>query len=486
MEEVLDLIRPFETSGPPQGQAANPDQILLTRSPTGTGGEQRILYRSQLSSGIINVEYVRQWVLPLLAARLDGRSRFDLVQNVQVGDLLEPQHSHLGRLFQNSDLRERVRGIIEAAFDRYLVIDPTSVGQLRARLSRRPPADASEEQSWDERARSFHSQAELLHEESDGLQAFTGLVSAVVSLPHRILLIDEPEAFLHPPLARRLGRELAALAHERRTSLFAATHSADFLMGCIESSIDTTIVRVTYERQVATARWLSPEDVGSFMQDPILRSTRALSGLFHRAVVVTEADADRAFYDEVNQRLVAADRGLDDTLFTGAQNWQTVGRVIGPLRQLGIPALAIIDLDVIASPDSWTSYWDSLNLHPDEKARLGQQRAECRALLEALGADKPYKTQGLQALDADDRAQVANFLDELEGYGVFVVRVGELERWLEHLGVRGAKSQWIVRIFQAMGDDASSAGYVQPATDDVWAFLDRAACWVDDQDRRGM
>ncbi len=102
----------------------------------------------------------------------------------------------------------------------------------------------------------FTQGATLISELSDGVQAYTGLVAAVMSLPHRILLIDEPEAFLHPPLAKRLGRDLADLATERDASLVVATHSADFLMGCLEANPNVVIVRLTYENRVATSRYL--------------------------------------------------------------------------------------------------------------------------------------------------------------------------------------------------------------------------------------
>lgn len=59
-----------------------------------------------------------------------------------------------------------------------------------------------------------------------GLRSFVGvLLNAFVSY-QSILFIDEPEAFLHPPQARLLGKMLAKdLPPERQ--LFLATHSAD-------------------------------------------------------------------------------------------------------------------------------------------------------------------------------------------------------------------------------------------------------------------
>ena len=45
-----------------------------------------------------------------------------------------------------------------------------------------------------------------------------------------------------------------------------------------------------------------------------------MSGLFYNHVIVTEADADRAFYQEINNRLCrfTEDRGISNALFLNA------------------------------------------------------------------------------------------------------------------------------------------------------------------------
>jgi len=64
---------------------------------------------------------------------------------------------------------------------------------------------------------------------------------------------------------------------------------------------------------------------------------------------------DRAFYDEMNRRLELKSRGIKDALFLNGQNKQTIYRLIQPLRRLGIPAAAVVDLDMIKeSGNNWT------------------------------------------------------------------------------------------------------------------------------------
>ena len=48
---------------------------------------------------------------------------------------------------------------------------------------------------------------------------------------YSIMMLDEPEAFLHPPQARLIG-EIIAKERSKDTQLFIATHSQDVLAAC--------------------------------------------------------------------------------------------------------------------------------------------------------------------------------------------------------------------------------------------------------------
>ena len=83
------------------------------------------------------------------------------------------------------------------------------------------------------------------------------------------------------------------------------------------------------------------------MRDPLLRSTNVLNALFHRGAIVCESDVDRSFYQEVNARLLVDSAGIRDSVFLNAQNKQTVRRLVEPLRKMGIPAVAVVDIDIL-------------------------------------------------------------------------------------------------------------------------------------------
>ncbi|WP_231575856.1 ATP-dependent nuclease [Pseudorhodobacter ferrugineus] len=326
---------------------------------------------------------------------------------------------------------------------------------------------------------------------SDGFNAYVGMLGALYASDYKAILIDEPEAFLHPALARTLGKQIAQQARDKQ--VFIATHSADFLMGAIEAGENVRIVRLQYQAGVGRACLLDKDELRVFMNDPLLRSANVMSGLFSKAVVVGESDTDRAFYQEINTRLLAKKdpRGIEGCVFLNAQNKQTVPRIVRLLRRMGVPAAGIVDLDVLAEGGGvWASQLEALATPEAQKAALEAARLSTFSALKAVSTDvakKNYKTEGgLKLLDEGTREAAANLLDTLDAYGLFVVPGGEVEQWLSGLGVSHAKPSWLRTIFEAMGANSTDVGYVQPAVGDVWDFIGQANAWFANPQRKGM
>jgi hypothetical protein len=223
------------------------------------------------------------------------------------------------------------------------------------------------------------------------------------------------------------------------------------------------------------------------MTEPLLRSTRALDGLFHRAVIVGESDADRAFYDEINRRLVAAGRGVAEAQFVNAQNWSTEARVIGPLRRLGVPAAGVLDLDTLWNAKSeWRSLYRAVGLSDGADVRL--ELEEQQAFVARDRAERAAcKSKGIAGLPKDEQQGMRDLIATLAEYGLFVVPVGELESWLPELGIPPtSKRTWIVRMLTKLGTDPTSPQYVRPKRGDVWSFIDNINKWVANPSRCGM
>lgn len=415
--------------------------------------------------------------------RLDGRSRFNLTNDQGGGDLEAPPQNVLAHLFQDDTARASVRELVKDAFNVNFYVDPTNLGTLRIKL-----ADGllqTDEQSLNDKARKFYRDATHIKDASDGVQAFTGIVTAVLSGEYHTILIDEPEAFLHPPLARKLGKSLAAIAAKRNGALLASTHSSDFLMGCVQASTSVKVVRLEYSQGKSRARSIDPGSLEKFLKRPLMRSANVISGLFHDGVIVLESDNDRAFYSEIFYRLSEGKPDYPSILFVNAQNKQTIREIIGPLREFGVPAAAIPDIDILKDGGkTWIDWLKAARVPSALHTGLGQQRAAIDAALKASGKD--MKTQGgLELLAGPDRTAADLLFDSLETFGVFPVRRGEVENWLPSLNVPGKKTDWAVAMLERLGSDASDSQYVRPAVDDVWAFLEKIVFWIKNSARRG-
>lgn len=350
----------------------------------------------------------------------------------------------------------------------------------------RLPLRPHDEQSLNSQARSFHENAIYIKDASDGVQAFVGLLAAVKSSDYRAVLVDEPEAFLHPPLARKLGFELASAASSGGRSLMASTHSPDFLIGCLQASRKVRVVRLEYSNGKSKGQLVEANRLNKFFTTPLIRSANVISALFHDGVVVTESDNDRAFYSEIYFRLAELDKNFPSLLFVNAQNKQTIQDILGPLRAFGVPSVAIPDIDILKDGGAtWTGWLTSAQVPDALHIGLGQMRASVRDLFTKHNVDMK-SGGGVSALPEPDRSAANHFFNSLDEYGIFAVRRGEIEHWLKHLGVPGKKTAWTIGMLERLGADPKQASYVAPSDDDVWDFMRSIVNWVKNPARKGL
>ncbi|MEH1918822.1 AAA family ATPase [Nostoc sp.] len=204
VEAGEEKIKKF-TLQPRMGEALSPNHIIL-----GKKGTRHQVPKQNLLDALQNpnqqANLFCQWYLSFNTLLLDGKSRINLIAQQSAGDLQQSPQTSFQVLFHDDAKRYEVRRIIYDAFGTYFVIDPTSLGQFRLRLSSRPPKTDIEERGIHEEAVQFHSKALPVEQASDGVKALTGIITEIIAGDPAILLIDEPEAFLYPPLAFKLGK----------------------------------------------------------------------------------------------------------------------------------------------------------------------------------------------------------------------------------------------------------------------------------------
>lgn len=369
----------------------------------------------------------------------------------------------------------------------------------------------------------------LSNDVSDGIKAFVGILLELIAGEAETILIDEVEAFLHAPLARKLGVIISRIAVEQNKQVFVTTHNTNFIMGCIESHSDFNILRLTYEKDIPTSKIIKKEELREIVSSPLLRASRVFEGLFYKNVVVVEADSDRVFYEEINYRLNESEdpRKIEDCLFINARNKQTVGEITQLLRKFGIPTVSVIDYDFIKENGSDFTKYLSQNGIPtglhrsiqDKKTQIQafykKQEESAEKLLtikkitqEFLNAptweaskdlkrkiDKQLresnwktelKKEGINFLEGENKEVADSLIKELNTYGLFPVYVGEVECWLRTVDSSDHGDKWLIKKLQSMGQNISEGDYVKPDHGDVWDFIGQINEWLSNASRKGM
>lgn len=449
---------------------------------------QELLPKQILSTPNGQKQNFCRFYLSYMTLKLDALNRISLINQQGLGDMQAHPSNNLAILFRDDEKRIEARRIIYDAFGLYFVLDPTNAGKLRIRLSKVEPENHQQERGLHQEAVDFHRNAMEITQASDGVKAFTGIITSIIAGNPKVTILDEPEAFLHPSLSFKLGKEISHSAKNEFNRLFVSTHSSNFLMGCIQSGAPVNIVRLTYSNEIGTARLLDKDKIESLMKDPLLRSTGVLNALFYKYVIVTEGDSDRAFYQEINERLseFKPEYSIDNCLIINAVGKDTIWKIVKPLREMGIPAVGIYDIDILKNEGSnWTNALKSSFVPEISHQPLGQTRSLLKNKFGEINKDMK-KDGGVNALPQEEQEAANNLFNQLEEYGIFTVRIGEVEHWLSDLNVNAHKSIWISEIFDRMGSNPVSEDYVKPGEGDVWEFMKRISNWMKDEKRKGI
>lgn len=451
----------------------------------------------------------KQNVLWLYSEILVGKTRFFLADDQKDDDQNKPSTNHFTAVLKDKNAYRNVRDAILDCFKIHCYIDHTRGQMLKlVVLDQKDSQQLNEfkpENSLDRppKVAELFRKGKPVSEFGDGVKCFAGLLLGVYGLEDTIILIDEPEAFLAPPIAKKLGKELSKIAKERNASLVVATHSADFVMGCIETKQNSiSIVRLTYENDIGKAKVIDENAVEELFETPPFRSVGAINGLFHNAVIVTEGHRDRVFYDEINRQIAENDVAkrfqiaIEDALFLDSGGGITlIPKLINSLRKVGVPAAAIVDLDFISPEnesvwDVFSSYWSS------DKSAVAELYKLKNCLFEALGGYKnqekkilnpSFKRGGLNKLqEGEAHTEYTMFLKRIAEYGIFVVPYGELEAWptLKPSWENVCKKE----LTKGKNWDTNIWNYIQEISqiDQLKNFMKMINSWVSNPNRLGM
>lgn len=341
-----------------------------------------------------------------------------------------------------------------------------------------------------------------LETQGDGFRSFAGVALSLLTYPTRVLLVDEPEAFLHPAQARVLGRWVGEQASKRPAQIIVATHSADFLAGLFAASDDATILRLNRTSTSTTFHEIPHDVTAGLIESPLLSSQPVLDSLFHRGVVICEGDPDRAVYQTVAQHYPHG----EEFLFIHSNGKDAAKFPAELLRKSGTPVSVIADFDVVNSEKTLEEIVEALTgskldeeikqvrnevsaaiesksqmqsleeLKANVAAWCEQPNGDLRLARKSLvsharaGSNKWEKAKkvGISCMLEANAAKAGDLIEWLAVRGLFVVPCGELESWMSLGHPKG--SRWNQAALQAL--------HANNCPRELQEFVDRALAFL--------
>jgi hypothetical protein len=304
------------------------------------------------------------------------------------------------------------------------------------------------------------------------MRSFASILLDTFTSGNTITLIDEPDAFLHPPQARIIGRMLAKNNPDNR-QLFIATHSEDFLQGLLDAdSENVTVIRIVRNDNLNNMSILENKDIAELWDKPLLRYSNILSGLFHEKVVICESDYDCLFYQAILDAIYENPKGTSpDILFTHCGGKSRMKDVVSALRAVNVPVVSICDFDLLNSSHDFkqlaAAFGLDWNNQLDASMQIIYNGINAR---NSTGNDvwKQLKKTGKHGLLGNEPAEYEAVEAVCQSVGLYIVPIGEIESF--ERTINKEKRDWVYYILENY--DLSSEPKLEDARKFVQSFVD--------------
>ena len=276
------------------------------------------------------------------------KDRIDDSNPVDSIDVLEEPVSNPIHMLLDDKLESKLSGYFRWAFDEDLILHRGGGRKLPLLVGNRVDTHKGEDRLSAAYCERLLASTVPLHKQGDGMRSFASVILHLLApITPSILLLDEPEAFLHPPQARLLG-EIIAVERSSRAQLFVATHSSDVLHGLINVASDRLrVVRIQREGNINRVKELDKELVRKISVDPLMKYSAVMSGVFHQRVIVCEADGDCMLYSSILDLDEVHGEGYPDVLFVHASGKDRMATLAETLRALDVPVDVVADIDIL-------------------------------------------------------------------------------------------------------------------------------------------
>ena len=368
----------------------------------------------RLSVGMSDLNFKTFWpdsvqiFRSLFCLRVPTESRITDSDPVDAIDTLEEPASDPINMLLDDQLESKLSGYFRRAFDEDLILYRGGGKKLPLLVGDRLVPRLGEDRISTSYLRRLLASAVPLHEQGDGMRSFASVIlHLLVPITPSILLLDEPEAFLHPPQARLLG-EIIASERSSRAQLVVATHSPDVLHGLINVASDhLRVIRIQRKGNINLVKELDKKLVQEISVDPLMKYSSVMSGVFHERVIICEADADCMFYSSILDLPGVHGEHQPDILFVHANGKGRIAALARTLTALGVPVDVIVDIDILRDTTAFRAIVESFGGDSTVVLPLAE------AVKKAIEHHKPWLNAG------EIKREIAKALEEVPSLGEF-------------------------------------------------------------------
>ena len=423
----------------------------------------------------------------LFCMRIPTETRISASDPAESINFLEDPISHpIHMLYEDDQLEEKISKYFRSAFGEDLILFRSGGNIIPLFVGDKPPLHSGEDRLSKTYTKRVRDSTVPLNHQGDGMRSFASVIlHTLASTSPTILLLDEPEAFLHPPQARLLG-EIIAKEKSSRAQLFVATHSPDVLQGLVNVAPEhLRVLRIQRNGDVNRVKELDKELVKQISIDPLMKYSSVLSGVFHERVIICESDADCMFYSSILDIPEVQGERQPDVLFVHAGGKHRMATLAKTLVELDVPVDVVADIDILKDPDVFHRLIDALggkwctvkpianqvkndieqhkprqtvdeikkrinkileNLLPDDELTR-EKRSEIEKIFRKDTSWDNIKRAGEPAIPAGQATQKFQELQRLcKQMGLWIVPVGELEGFCKAIGGHGPA--WVQQVIE--------------------------------------
>ncbi len=324
--------------------------------------------------------------------------------------------------------------------------------------------------------------------QGDGIKSFVGILLYLMLDYFCTYLIDEPESFLHPPQARIMGQIIGETLTNQQQA-FISTHSEEFIKGLLDTCPERIkIIRITRQDKNNHFSVLDNEKFHEVWNEPLLKYSNIMSSLFHKSVVLCESDSDCKMYSIIENHIKQQSGRYSETLFIHCGGKHRMARVAKALHSLNIDVKIIPDMDVLNDENvfrgiveafdiDWSTFQKDYNIlisnlhsykekinrmdakkninaildNSSEKNLSGKEIKELREQISTVSKWEAIKKFGFNGVPSGDASIAIKKLNStLKENGVYLVPVGELERFITDVGGHGP--DWVNEVLEKYPD----------------------------------